>query len=52
MAGKRRVLITIPTPDYKALEALARAEDRTPDQHAAYLLKQLVAQREAGRALP
>lgn len=43
MAGKRRILITIPTPDYRALEALAKREERTPDQQASYLIKQLVA---------
>jgi hypothetical protein len=46
MASKKRVLITIPAPEYRTLEEEAVRQERTPDQQATYLLRQFLARAE------
>ncbi len=39
----RRVPVLLPVGDYRALEALADREERTPERQAAFLLRQTLA---------
>ncbi len=39
----RRIPLQLPTADYKALEALAQREERTPMQQAAYIVRKSLA---------
>jgi hypothetical protein len=39
---KRRVIVTLPAPDYKALEQQARQDVRTTEQQASFLLRRVL----------
>jgi hypothetical protein len=39
---KRRVIVTLPAPDYKVLEQQARQNIRTAEQQASFLLRRLL----------
>lgn len=46
MAGTRTLKITLTTDEYKQFEELAEAEVRTVWQHATFLLKQWIAEKQ------
>jgi hypothetical protein len=39
---KRRLIITLPAPDYRMLEQQAREDVRSAEQQASYLLRRLL----------
>jgi hypothetical protein len=43
--AKRRVVVALQGEDYDRLERWSEQDDRTADQQAAYLLRQLLAKR-------
>jgi hypothetical protein len=41
---KRRVIVTLPAPDYRALEHQARQDVRTAEQQASFLLRRVLSE--------
>jgi hypothetical protein len=49
---RRRLIVSLPQNDYRALERVAEREERTPDQQASFLLRLAVAGAGASPPMP